>query len=87
MHRSRRKGKVEAGVLATVGVYPYRCSECRARFKRYRKRHDDGTPRISLREPSPWLRIVFWVVFMGVASLVITYIVIYYVDRYVDWDY
>lgn len=81
VHRSRRHGWVEQGVLATAGVYPYRCGDCRARFKRFRNRRDDGTPRISLRDPAPWMKLLLWVAFVGVASLVVSYVVVHYVDR------
>ena len=35
IHRSHRKGMGETVALPLFGVYPYRCSACRARFRRF----------------------------------------------------
>jgi DNA-directed RNA polymerase subunit RPC12/RpoP len=72
IHRSRRRGVVEHAALPAVAVYPYRCSGCGRRFRRFHPDRPLERPRV-LRDPPPWLRALGWTVFALALSLVLAF--------------
>jgi DNA-directed RNA polymerase subunit RPC12/RpoP len=59
IHRSRRKGIGETVALPLFGVYPYRCSACRARFRRFNRDRGRDVARY-VHDAPEWLKRLVW---------------------------
>lgn len=76
VHRSRRKGFVEQALLGSIGIYPYRCSDCKKRFMK--RRDPSQSPRRSIwADPPPWLSAIMWGLVAIVIALIIVGVVAY----------
>lgn len=76
IHRSRRKGFYEQFVLGSIGIYPYRCSECKKRFMRF---NDPTQPRRRSiwSDPPGWLSAILWGLVATAIALMIVGVVAY----------
>lgn len=80
VHRSRRKGFFEQAILGSVGIYPYRCSECKKRFMK-RKDPTQARRRSFWADPPPWLASLMWGLVATLIALVIVGVVAYRAGR------
>ena len=75
IHRSRRKGSFERDVLTPFAVYPFRCSDCQARFKRFRMSMLPKNFSVLMSNPPKWMTALIWFGFIVVVSLFLGYLV------------
>jgi uncharacterized membrane protein YeaQ/YmgE (transglycosylase-associated protein family) len=76
VHRSRRQGFFEQVILGTIGVYPYRCSDCKKRFMKM-KNPAQSRRRSIWSDPPGWLSAIIWGLVATAIALVIVGVVAY----------
>ena len=75
IHRSRRKGSFERDFLTPLAIYPFRCSDCQARFKRFQPDQLPKNLTVLMSDPPKWIRAIAWFVFIVVAAIFIGFMV------------
>ena len=75
IHRSRRNGSFEKDVLTPLAIYPFRCSDCRARFLRFRPEKLPKNLNALMANPPKWISALLWLAFIVVVALFLGYLV------------
>ena len=69
IHRSKRRGASERVWFSLLGVFPYRCSACQTRFRRYHPDLRRDLRRVVATAPA-WLKSLVWGILVVLVGLV-----------------